>query len=58
MSRGRLAVTVEILTGISIIEGLLQFPDNVLFWETGGAGLGPGFREWVDEIRAGSGAGP
>jgi hypothetical protein len=35
------------------IEGLLRFPDNVLFWETGGAAaFTPAFREWVEEIRA------
>ncbi len=34
------------------IHGLLVFPDNQLFWDTGRDGFSEEFQAWVDEIRA------
>lgn len=36
----------------SSIHGLLVFPDNQLFWDTGRDGFSEDFQAWVDEIRA------
>ena len=34
------------------IHGLLIFPDNQLYWDTGRDGFSEEFQAWVDEIRA------